>query len=292
MPTTDSLDIRDYLAASADASKRTRTITIILVIASVLVLAGLLNSLQSHWMLRRIVKLGEDIRGPYTESKLGPYPDEKKFPSGDNYRKAVELYEQRYKDLCSAVARAYVDNSMVVRVPFLGFTFDVNDLGLLGGFGFLIMLVCYRFFLTREVDNLRLSFDEARRLGKGELEEFYKLLAMRQVFTVPLTRYVNRTRFLQDMPKLICWFPLLAYILVTANDISTAWIGHELQYSRYQVLIGFEIVVALLLLVLSIGITRRLVRMDTEWDQCWDEIQGKASVTAASASRVAEARES
>jgi hypothetical protein len=70
---SDVQDIRDYLDASSDASRRTRTMTIILVVASVLVLAGWLNSLQSHWMLKRMVKLG-DIHGQYTQSKLGSFP--------------------------------------------------------------------------------------------------------------------------------------------------------------------------------------------------------------------------
>ena len=55
--------------------------------------------------------------------------------------------------------RTYVD-SWVIRVPFFGFSFDVNDLGFIGGIGFVIILVCFRLCLSREIDNLRLSFEQ------------------------------------------------------------------------------------------------------------------------------------
>src|SRR5206468_12598531 len=83
------------------------------------------------------------------------HPDLHSFPT----RRSSDL---RYLEFWAAVARTYVDNSWVIRVPFFGFSFDVNDLGLLGGIGFLTILVCLRFCLSRELNNLRLSFDVAR----------------------------------------------------------------------------------------------------------------------------------
>jgi hypothetical protein len=274
MPSTFQRDIQDYLDASSEASKRTRTVTIVLVIATVIVFAGLLNSQQTNWMHSRLLNLADE-KGSYVESKLGKYPQRKSFADDSSYRQATESYHQRYSGLWEAVARTYVDNSWVIRVPFLGFTFDVNDLGLLGGIGLLVVFVCYRFFLSREVDNLRLSFEEARRIGKEELEEFYKLLAMRQVFTVPRTPYIRRTRFLMYAPKLICWFPVLVYLAVTYNDGATRWIGAVLQEPRYRFLIFFELIASGFLIVLAFMVTKRLVRMDKLWDECWREIQAK-----------------
>jgi hypothetical protein len=269
MANREPLDIQDYLDASSDASKRTRTITIILVIASVVLLAGWLNSLQDHWMQKRMINL-RDINGEYVASKLGPPPsrEDPRYKNGnESFKHDMELYEQRYKDLCQAVERAYVDNSLVVRVPFLGFTFDVNDLGLLGGIGFLVILTCYRFFLSREVDNLRLSFEEAKRLGSGELEKFYILLAMRQVFTIPTSTHIKRTRFLVIAPKLITWSPLIVYLLVTVNDWRTQGIGISLDKFRFWSLFSFEVVTTVCIAILSITVTQRLIRMDKIWEE-------------------------
>jgi hypothetical protein len=152
-PSRGPLDIEDFLQVSSDASSRTRTMVLILIVASILAFAGLLNSVQSQWMHGRMIKLG-DIQGHYTVSKLGKYPESDSF-KGDMkaYEHAVNLYERRYIALCSAVERTYVETSFEVRVPFLGFTIDVNDLGLLAGIAFVVILSCYRFFLSREIDN-------------------------------------------------------------------------------------------------------------------------------------------
>lgn len=264
-----ALQIQDYIAGTSEASKRTRIVTVVLVVASVLVLSGLLNSLQSHWMLRRMVALG-DIRGRYTESKLGSFPIRSPSQSDEDYKKEVQLYEQRYKDLCAAVSRAYVENSLVIRVPFFGFSFDVNDLGLLGGISFLVILGCFRFCISREVDNLRLSFDEANRLKR--LPEFYDLLAMSQVFTVPRTRFIKRTLFLRVTPKLICWLPLLVHLVVMMHDFKTAYIGNELDSLRVKILLLSEFVIAVLLGFLAFTVTVRMWRLDKLWDRAWKEI--------------------
>jgi hypothetical protein len=249
----------------------------VLVIATVIVFAGLLNSQQTNWMHGRLAQL-RDLRGAYAESKLGPYPVRNQFGDDVAYKQAIELYQHRYSDLWAAIARTYVDTAWVIRVPFFGFTFDVNDLGFLGGIGFLVILVCYRFCLTREVNNLRLSFDEAKKKGKDKLEELYNLLAMRQVFTVPTTEHIQKTQFLVITPKLIPWFSVTVYCAVLRNDFATRSIGSDLERTRYHLLMAFEIVVAFFLVVLAWGITRRLVRMDGIWDEYWTVIR-EASVT-------------
>jgi hypothetical protein len=255
---TDPLDIQDYLDASSDASKRTRLITIIMVVASVLVLAGLLNSLESDWMLLR-------LRNPNYPAKKIPFPDKGKFNTDPEYTQAIEDIQKRRGELATAIAKSYVDNSLVIHVPFFGFSFDVNDLGLLGGLSFLVILGCFRFFLSREVDNLHISFDEAKRLGK--LPEFYTLLAMRQVFTVPDTQQITRSKFLLYTPKVICWFPLVVHIVVTWNDIKTGNIGNLLSEPRYAFSIISEILIAIGLVILSVMVTKRLVRLDEVWDK-------------------------
>lgn len=265
------LGIRDYLEASSDASTRTRMIIIVLTVASVLAFMGLLNSIQSQWMHRRMLLLG-DIHASYTASKLGPYPTEAAYKTSDEYKHAIEQYERRYYELCAAVERAYVEGSFVIRVPFLGFTFDVNDLGLIAGLGFLVILGCYRFFLSREVDNLRLSFEEAQKIGKRETREFYTLLAMRQVFTVPETGYIKKSGFLIHTPKLLAWLPFMVYIAISAHDTLTAGIGLALQETRFQVLTFCEVATSISLLWFSTSITTRLRRMDNEWHEWWTYI--------------------
>lgn len=261
----DPLDIQDYLDASGEASQRTRAISIVMIVASVLVFAALLNSMQSSWMKERIIIFNQGLGSKYVESKLGMSPKKEDFQDQNDFVSAKSNYEQKYRDFNSSLIRAYIENSMIVRVPFFGFSFDVNDLGLLSGIGFLIILSCFRFCITREVENLRLSFVESQRLGR--LNEFYHLLAMKQVFTVPKTEYITRTRFLRFAPKFIPAFPLIVYLLVTVNDIRTSWIGDALQRVRFQVLFSFEVITLILLMILTVMVIQRMLRLDDIWEE-------------------------
>ncbi len=268
------LDIEDYLEASSDASARSRNMVLLLMVASILAFAGLLNSLQNQWMAERIERLG-DPKGEYTQSWLGAYPAAKNYKSPEDYSKAVDLYEKRYLDFCNSIQKAYVDNSLTIRVPVLGFSFDVNDLALLSGIGFIVILSCYRFFLSREIDNIRVSFAEAKSEGLNKLEEFYRLLAMRQVFTVPIGQYINRTPFLRLVPKAISWLPLLVLLAVMGNDAQTLWVAHELGWSHFLVNFSCTLACALILFFLCLSVTVRLLRMDRIWENCWLYIEAE-----------------
>lgn len=265
----DGLDIQDYLDATGDSAKRSRNITIAIVIACVLVFTGLLNSLQSNWMLNRI-KASSRPDSTYIKNKIGDPPPGWELQKSDH--PSVRYYDFRYREFVSALSKSYVDSAMLVRVPFFGIAVDVNDLGLVGGIGFVILLIWYRFSLSREVDNLRLSFSEAKSLG--QLKEFYNLLAMRQVFTVPKTDHIKRTFLLLWFPKLICWMPVILHSSVTAYDIGgTPDIGQELSHARFAVLVVAELSIACLLIILAVMATQRQRRIDRIWDEQWEEIK-------------------
>ncbi len=274
MQATTPLDLQDYLDATSDAGRRSRTVTLIIVIACVVVFAGLLNSLQAHWMRQRVNRF-QDINDPYVRSLIGDPPAVLGGQeAGDRERDASRrLYEERYGSTWTALTKALVENSFVIRVPFFGFSFDVNDLGLLGGVAFLVLLAVYRFCLSREVDNLRVGFEEARRLGK--LREFYLLLAMRQVFTVPRTpgRSPPR-RFLVVVPKLICVLPLVVHLAVVIHDVVTVGIGNLIQARHTLTILLSETLCLAGMIPLTWMAVTRLVRMDHLWEEYWRVLPG------------------
>jgi hypothetical protein len=268
---SEDLDIQDYLDATGDSASRSRTVAISIVITCVLVFAGLLNSQDSNWMLNRI-RQSSQPNSEYIRKKLGDPPPA--WEAAQPTDGPMRYYDYRYKEFVSALSRAYVDSAMLVRVPFFGFVIDVNDLGLLGGITFCIMLILFRFSLSREVDNLNLSFAESARLDR--LQEFYYLLAMRQMFTVPKTAHIKRTPLLLWTPKLICWLPLLLHCAVSYNDIhSTADIGELLSHRRFGLLVASEWLMVISLGILAVMTTRRLRRIDRTWDAQWECIQAK-----------------
>ena len=269
-----SLDIQDYLDATADAARRTRNASITVVIASVIVFSGLLNSLQNSWMLQRI-HTSNSMRSEYVLGKIGKVPP---IETPDNAE--FRAFENRYREFYASLMRTYVDSSYVIRVPFFGFKVDANDLGVLGGIAFVIILVMLRFCISREVDNLKISFLEAKSLG--QLREFYTLLAMRQVFTIPDSGSINRTPFLVWIPKLFCFVPLVVHIAVMAHDFTTVGVGTALSDVHTAILFSCEVLLTFTLIVLTAMVVTRMRRVDRLWDQYWCEItqmnsQGQSS---------------
>jgi hypothetical protein len=266
----NSLDLQDYLDATSDASKRTRTVLIVLVAASLLSLAGFLNSLESGWMLSRLHKIS-DTKSVYVADKLG-YP-----PSNADDKRYLEFY--------AAVSRAYVESAFTIRVPFFGFSFDVNDLGLLSGLGFMVILVLLRFSIRSEIVSLRLSFKAAAAEAKkdtAQFARFYDLLAMRQVLTMPHVEdqkgwAEHRPVVLQALSKGLCFVPTVIYTLVAFHDFSTLKIGGVLDPTRTIYLIGYTPIFLIIIFALSIWCFIRWRDIDKLWIKYWDDVRALPS---------------
>lgn len=261
---TDDLELQDYLDATSDASKRTRTVSITVVVASIIVFAGLLNSLQSSWLRERL-RASNNLYSPYVVSKIGEPPADKTLTS-----LAAKQYELRYQEFYSALVKTYVDSSYVIRVPFFGFRVDVNDLGVLGGISFVVILAMLRFCISREVENLKTYFLAAERCNR--LKEFYTLLAMCQVFTIPASRTIKRDWFLIWAPKVFCFLPVVVHTTVMVHDFITAGVGQALSNGHTQILFACELLLFFGVAGLTNMVVKRLRRVDALWDLHWRQI--------------------
>ena len=305
MSQDSSLKFQDYLDAAGDAAKRTRTVTIVLVVASVLAFVGLLNSLPDGWIVERLKTLSkagvalnkppdtimdtEDTRSiAYLEEKIGPKPPRYKDDEDKKNNIETEQYKQykdQYKELYIAMVRIYADNTFTIRVPFFGIGFDINYLGLLSGLGFVIILILFRFSITRELDNLKLSFEVAKK--RTSLWEFYHLLAMRQVLTIPPVETERESKFwafipkvipkvipkiLAFIPKVICFLPLLVYAAVTWNDIRTSpQIGENISEALTKSVLIEDYIFLLFILLLTIACYIRWCQVDKVWEDYWNK---------------------
>lgn len=256
----NSLDLQDYLDSTSHSSNRTRAVAIVLLVASVLALVGFLNSFKYGWMLQRMHTISEPNSG-YIIEKLGSSHD-----------------EEQYRQFYSAVTKAYVDNALTIRVPFFGFAFDVNDLGLLGGIGFITILFLLSFNLRSENINLRLAFKAAAKLN--QLPTFYDLLAMRQVFTLPYVEDKEkgwRTKVsgsLRFIPKAICFLPVLVYTFILIHD---CWITREtgelINDPHTAILLIYTISFWIAILALAIWCFTRWKRIDELWEEYWQDVK-------------------
>ena len=257
------LTLQNYLEAAGESSQRTRFVIIIIAVASILTFAGLLNSLENTWMLQRV----RAIANPDTSEKYILH----KLPNLDpNDKESIKSARDKFYD---AAVKSYVDNSYNIHVPFLGITFDVNDLGLIGGLGFIILLILFRLSLSRELDNLRLLFEQAK--ANKELRIFYNLLAMRQVLSVPHmeSRDKEGGRGLAIVPKIISILPLIMLTVILGNDLRTYSAGDILSHWHTMVLYILGSALWTLVMILTISCIGVWLKIDATWNKYWGEVQ-------------------
>jgi hypothetical protein len=250
------MDFKPYIAAAHDAAKRTRTITIVLVVASVNVFVGFYNSLDSAWMLQR-------IRAAY--QPIPTFTDKKLHAESEPFR----------KDFQQSLVKSYVDSTYFIKAPFFGIVLDVNDVGFIGGIGLLCILVLLRFSLSREIKNLNFVFDESVA-HNCEHESYYEL-AMLQVFTIPEMRREKRNRLLSIAPRIVCLLPAVVYSFGVGYDYYTIFWLKLFQWRENLFLIIFEAICLIALSWLSIRCWERLSHINGIWDQFWIRLTGAKS---------------
>jgi len=267
-----SFDSKDYVEATTDAAKRTRTVTIILVVASVLVAIGYYNSLQWSWARHRVKRAYSQ---QYKENIKRFIDPEGKLDLTTEGLKEKTLVDKYQDDFQTATARSYVENIRFVRAPFFGIAFDVNDLGIIGGLALIIILLLMRYSLSREIKNLNVAFREA--VHHDQLSLFYHALAMRQVFTVPHMKGEDHNRLLATSPKFICVLPIVVFTLGVAYDYYSILIAGQYSFKEVFVWLLLETAWLIIIVVLSLKCWERQSHINSIWDQHWNRIQDQRS---------------
>lgn len=287
------------LSAAQEASQRARWVFLVAQVAGILVFAAVWQSRWSGWTLQRLrtaqagVAVAECREKSPKESDLQACLQSKKLTSQGKASGEGFLNQWKFN---SHEAQRYVDDLedevvhhvIVVSVPFIGISIDVNDLSLLGGLGFLLILMWFRFSLWREQQNVDLTFAHARQ--EGELPAVFELLAMSQVFTVaPLAAPSQDTDpargFWAGLPRQLFWTPLLVQAVVVLHDAVSLGYGKIVSPGQAQYTLAMGLFLWVLMLWASIqcrGIARRL---DVVWREAGREykqhIQSKAAAPAA-----------
>ncbi|MGA9773316.1 MAG: hypothetical protein WBV94_30075 [Blastocatellia bacterium] len=263
-----SFNVRDYVKATNDAAKRTRTITIILVVASGLIFTGWYNSLIWSWPIDR-VRRAYDPEDSTIFRSLDLEHRTALLRPNENGTTPTEKFRS---DLQVAVSRAYVENVRFIRIPFVGIAFDVNDLGTIGGIGLIIILVLMRFSLSREIKNLRVSFREAVR--HDQLCHFYHALAMTQVFTVPHMRGEKRNPRLALAPKLICILPAIIFSAGVTYDYITILTSYkQFNFSEVNFPMFLETLWLVIIWMLSYRCWERQSYINAIWNRFWKRLK-------------------
>ena len=174
-------------------------------------------------------------------------------------------------------ARAYLDaleqtrieGVNVLHLPIFGITFDVNDLGIIAGISFIVLLITLRLALSRELQNLRIAFSTAH--DSGRLREAYEYLSMSQVMTLPpgVRSRPKRETILSRAPMLLVWCPFVVQLMIFLNDLFTMRLGQvtSIDLTYVSLLLGFSSV--FVILILTYMCWHFSGEIDHEWFQAW-----------------------
>jgi hypothetical protein len=189
----------------------------------------------------------------------------KQLAQGKQYLQYLKLTpEQAHRNLQN-LQDSVVNRTMNVSAPLLGFTFDVNDLGLLGGLSLLFLVLWLYFSLRREEENVRTLFQGTW----NDPSMVYRLASMTQVLTIPPEQNDRFARkfLLGAVLRLLYVTPLLVHGLVLWRD-RASWAEGE---AYGQVFVWSEFLIAVVLGVMILGCTVLCWRRKTSTDSRWEE---------------------
>jgi len=205
----------------------------------------------------------------------GPTPlfSDREVERAKRFLQQTKLTPAQARDRMSSLQKLEIEHILNVTVPVLGVSFDINDLGLLGGITFLFLAVWFHFCLVREEENVDALFDRAR--AAGELPAVYSLLAMTQVLLSPPRIDGRHTNFWSRLPGLLVWSPALIQPLTVVNDWATLSLGSAVGRMALSVAIAETLIWFAILIMTLEG--RKIGReLDRHWDEAFHEIQSAA----------------
>jgi hypothetical protein len=280
--------IRIYVDALGSSATRCRRMLVVLAVASVLFFVAYWNSRDDAWLNLRIRTAQACLRDEaFLVQKPEPTDPESRIRFLDlrSYMTATGLFAQGVSD---AERKTLLENDVteyrklkkesvvLVHVPFFLSVFDINDLGIMAGITFSLLLMGYWFSVTRERDTLYHSFHACRSLFGKDLENrqrVYDILSTSQVLNVP-----NPSTFDIDgrarppsyvkkyLAKLLVVPPFMIQAAIMWNDQSTLKYGLTLGQQQTSLTLMVEGVLLFAILALTILCTLVSIDITRTWD--------------------------
>jgi len=280
--------VKTYIEASARATTRSRDILILIIIVSVLIFGAFWNSRQGSW-------INERLQMDVTATKYLKLLSDADQMATINVQKTVELRAlaadhqfdavreylkiRPYLNTVDAINTAahklveiQTEHVLYLHLPFFGFFIDVNDLGLLGGFTFTLLLLWLRFSMWHELNNLNMTFREARN---HQSKKFcYEALAMHQVLTIPQSLDDKASRgHWQYVVKALLLLPFAIHLTIFCFDSFSFSYGWSI--SAPNTVIGTAVSGLFLLCISALTFVCFVLSgdIDAKWNNTADEIR-------------------
>jgi len=248
MPDND-FELTTYIDIFKTSSNRVRYLILILTIASVLVFTGIMNSRRGGWLNQRVVLARVALR-----HEVWKDPKDRKaqvpgfIQDSVNQVRAAGEWAKRYsldsdcaiQKRLEEMEKSHIQNALVMKMPILGLSFDVNDLGTFSGIAFVVLMLLLLTSLSHQHQNLILCLwrvrgicDNEKGLDKQDSRAnlLYHGLAMTQVLAHPPTLARWRRGAVRHLPKLFFLPPVSTQLLTASYDSMTFDFGQQLRGS-------------------------------------------------------------
>jgi hypothetical protein len=176
---------------------------------------------------------------------------------------------ERLKNYADEVERKFTEEGHYILVPFFGIRVDTNDIGLLSGITFVAILLMLWYSLVRALSNLRITFAEARK--RKTLVEWYQIVSMYQVLTIPPERHSRHSLLFRVLPKSLFLLPALIQIYITWSDIDSWIIGASLDTVAASAVVLMGFLFFGFIVVLTYHCFMTAWNTDIEWKRAFDE---------------------
>ncbi len=212
---TDELKIA--LAYTDESSKRARRIVFLMQISALLVAVAAFQEEDIHWRTARLTvaqdlvwifncvpaygDMDQPVAMPNTRATCRQRPTSERLQHAISFLATWGFSRKQTEKYLDELESSMVHQVVTISAPVLGFTFDVNDLSLVSGITFFLLLYWLQFSLFRQEENIRQCFELARR--SSELALAYDLMVMTQVLTVPRSRLAPSHAITGDAAKAV-----------------------------------------------------------------------------------------
>jgi hypothetical protein len=234
-------EIQQYIDTFRISSDRVRVVLYILVAACFIIASLEWNTREGSWPRQRLEywRLMHQTKTLHEFDRAAPKP-----PPGGRAAGAVERIHRRrdvetvldadHFALQDEYAKQFIDRLGLVTIPLFGTSFDINDLGVVGGVILALLELLLLFCVARQHENLYLCAFKVRRLreddeeyeaGDSDANFLYHALVMTQVLNHPptLARWSTGAgaRALAAGRLITFWLPTIAYAFVIMGDIAS-----------------------------------------------------------------------
>ncbi|HSG39815.1 MAG TPA: hypothetical protein VLE27_09275 [Thermoanaerobaculia bacterium] len=266
-PLTEDFELGQYVHALTSSSNRIRYLIFAVVITTIVVFVSFRHGSTDGWTMSRVGLMREALRADIW-NKDGQLSKQKelaecaaevqesapRWPWMEKRSKQVRKISEAHgfkglncwqldyvvsklglsdrgavEDWLDKIEEAQVDGIVVMKIPFLGAPFDINDLGIFSGLTYTVLMVTLWFAMVRHQENLYLSMWKVRELAQkedgqdpqGRANLLYHAMSMSQLFTTPPTLARWETGLTDWLPRLFFLMPVAMQWFIIRNDLKT-----------------------------------------------------------------------